>query len=632
MWNRANPLANPDKGKDSKDAATKIASPNIQASQKNPLAIDPFGLGSNPSSVSPFHAKVQESHAKLAAKATPPNHDQGRAQLINPATAKPAAPRKETQPKNRADHDDRAPKTDDAGRAQANKAAQGKGRKDKTAQSGHAKADSKPDADANDRANDGGDRNVKNTQDGTQSAKKTNDDSADANDGKAKEALQARLEKMGVTATDEQLNDPAFLRDMLKLVQATAPAAGDADTAAADTGAQDLMPAAPVSQTKAAPEAAGSAEAIASIAVPVTTDASAQTATVAVADDAKNPLATQAPDQKDLASLIKDRINELTKSPETAGSAQSQAAAGNFRPGVAADPGAPGWRGMRISRDEQGITTDPMPTADLDRMRVMQAAAMQAANAGSSKDHVDLSAADSLDTTDHAPELGSVQAAVSDKAGNAQDQSADADSFGQNQNQSQGTEGTAGTQSPQIARDVPAGPQFHQTLDQIRAAEHKPATESVWAPHQTNFDKGIIDQITKKMTGVSHLNGEEISIQLEPENLGKIRVGLGLKDGVMTAHIGVESEQVKQIVEANLSNLRDTLENQGLKLQGLEVTVDQRHSSLFNPDGRNSQTFFNQHGRGGNLAADGSEIPALDSSPESETGRRLGYNTMEYIA
>ncbi|MEO6097655.1 MAG: hypothetical protein ABIW76_19155, partial [Fibrobacteria bacterium] len=71
--------------------------------------------------------------------------------------------------------------------------------------------------------------------------------------------------------------------------------------------------------------------------------------------------------------------------------------------------------------------------------------------------------------------------------------------------------------------------------------------------------------------------------------------------------------------------------NQGIKLQGLEVSVDQRQSSLFNPDGRNSESFFHHHGRS-HSGTDGlAENIPFTSAPESDTGRRLGYNTMEYI-
>ncbi len=213
MWNRANPLANPDKNADA-----KAATPNAQAPQKQQPSLDPFGLGSKPS-VSPFQAKVQESHAKLAAKVTPPKHDQSRAQLINPAAPKPVAPppHKDAKPEARASHEDHASRADKADRAPANDRAQGKGRKEKAAQAGQAKTGSKRDVDSRGQSEDGQNRNVKDTGNTAHSDSQNQDvradaGAADAADGQAKEALQARLEKMGVTATDEQLNDPAFGR------------------------------------------------------------------------------------------------------------------------------------------------------------------------------------------------------------------------------------------------------------------------------------------------------------------------------------------------------------------------------------------------------------------------------------
>jgi flagellar hook-length control protein FliK len=127
--------------------------------------------------------------------------------------------------------------------------------------------------------------------------------------------------------------------------------------------------------------------------------------------------------------------------------------------------------------------------------------------------------------------------------------------------------------------------------------------------------------------------GDEISIQLSPEHLGKVRVSLEMKEDGMSARIAVENDSVRKQVESNLASLKDALKDQGIQLQGLEVSVDQRHGSLFNPDGSNAESFFRQQGRGeaGGRGGLSDEPAPLDSAPESDTGRRWGYNTMEYI-
>jgi flagellar hook-length control protein FliK len=94
----------------------------------------------------------------------------------------------------------------------------------------------------------------------------------------------------------------------------------------------------------------------------------------------------------------------------------------------------------------------------------------------------------------------------------------------------------------------------------------------------------------------------------------------------------VESDHVRKQVEDGLASLKDALANQGIKLQGLEVSVDQRHGSLFNPDGSNAESFFHRQHRGGNGGNEAAqEVAPFESAPETDTGRRWGYNTMEYI-
>jgi flagellar hook-length control protein FliK len=142
-------------------------------------------------------------------------------------------------------------------------------------------------------------------------------------------------------------------------------------------------------------------------------------------------------------------------------------------------------------------------------------------------------------------------------------------------------------------------------------------------------EQTVLAQIARKMSALGLRGTEEIRIQLEPEHLGRIRIALEMRDGGLTARIAVENESVRQIVDANMAGLRTSLEEQGVKIQGMEVSVDQKHASLFNPDGSNAREFFRQRGQGG---SDGGIEGAQEDAAEPDTGRRMGYNTMEYIA
>jgi flagellar hook-length control protein FliK len=269
--------------------------------------------------------------------------------------------------------------------------------------------------------------------------------------------------------------------------------------------------------------------------------------------------------------------------------------------------------------------------ADLDRLRVLQAAAAQSAAPKDQTAGVQ---------TDFALESDSLEpAAPTAAAESGQDstgtpgQGAQSDLNGQGGDHTAGAAIAAPKDGAQAAKGGDAGPQFHHALDQARAAEHRPPIGAGAEPRAEAHGAAVLEQIARKLTIAARKPGDEISIQLSPEHLGKVRVSLEMKAEGMSARIAVENESVRKQVESNLASLKDALKDQGIQLQGLEVSVDQKHSSLFNPDGSNAESFFRRQGRGeaGGRGGLSDEPAPLDSAPESDTGRRWGYNTMEYI-
>lgn len=66
---------------------------------------------------------------------------------------------------------------------------------------------------------------------------------------------------------------------------------------------------------------------------------------------------------------------------------------------------------------------------------------------------------------------------------------------------------------------------------------------------------------------------QSIEIQLTPEHLGKINLSVVANNGVMTASITTQNETVKAVIESQLVQLKEQLNNQGIKVQDVEVTV-----------------------------------------------------------
>lgn len=65
-----------------------------------------------------------------------------------------------------------------------------------------------------------------------------------------------------------------------------------------------------------------------------------------------------------------------------------------------------------------------------------------------------------------------------------------------------------------------------------------------------------------------------MEMQLNPENLGKIYMEITSRDGVVSAHITAQNEVVKEALESQLVELRQNLNQAGVKVEAVEVTVE----------------------------------------------------------
>lgn len=65
-----------------------------------------------------------------------------------------------------------------------------------------------------------------------------------------------------------------------------------------------------------------------------------------------------------------------------------------------------------------------------------------------------------------------------------------------------------------------------------------------------------------------------MEMMLNPENLGKVNLNVSVKEGVVTATLTAQDELVKSAIENQLLTLKESLNNQGLKVEAVEVTVE----------------------------------------------------------
>ncbi|MZQ75126.1 MAG: hypothetical protein GT589_03090 [Peptoclostridium sp.] len=84
----------------------------------------------------------------------------------------------------------------------------------------------------------------------------------------------------------------------------------------------------------------------------------------------------------------------------------------------------------------------------------------------------------------------------------------------------------------------------------------------------------VVDQVINKIKITDADNLKSIEIKLEPEQLGKLTLKVVMENGVLTAKLIAESEKVKTAIESNISELKDSMLEQGINITAVDVSVD----------------------------------------------------------
>ena len=111
---------------------------------------------------------------------------------------------------------------------------------------------------------------------------------------------------------------------------------------------------------------------------------------------------------------------------------------------------------------------------------------------------------------------------------------------------------------------------------QVRAEQLAAAPEEVnKVASRTTIDvQDIMNQITEFAKVNLSSENSSIEMQLNPENLGKVYLHIAAtKEGNITAELAVSSETVKTALEAQIADLRTSLNQQGIKVDAVEVTI-----------------------------------------------------------
>lgn len=108
------------------------------------------------------------------------------------------------------------------------------------------------------------------------------------------------------------------------------------------------------------------------------------------------------------------------------------------------------------------------------------------------------------------------------------------------------------------------------------AGKLMPETPMVQLPSgQQVAESQIFDQVVARFSGGFNGASGKMVLRMQPAELGSLRIELAVEGDRITANIQAQSQQVQEVLERNLPQLRNALAEQGLKIDQFKVDVNQ---------------------------------------------------------
>jgi hypothetical protein len=83
----------------------------------------------------------------------------------------------------------------------------------------------------------------------------------------------------------------------------------------------------------------------------------------------------------------------------------------------------------------------------------------------------------------------------------------------------------------------------------------------------------VVNQVARQISLSLHRGENNIRLQLKPPQLGAIQIDIHMKDSVLKIGMTTENNSVKEFLVSSIQELRDSLVQQGVKLEKLDVQV-----------------------------------------------------------
>jgi flagellar hook-length control protein FliK len=158
------------------------------------------------------------------------------------------------------------------------------------------------------------------------------------------------------------------------------------------------------------------------------------------------------------------------------------------------------------------------------------------------------------------------------------------------------------------------------------------ATEVPASTREAEMSRGAtrsqtLDQIVQKATLLMKNGQHEVRIDLKPEYLGHVRLQITTENQLVTLKVLTEMPMVKEMIESSLHQLKADLQQQGLEIDKLDVTVTRDGNQFGGSDSRMADNRLPSNKDNGSMQGDlaEEEVAPEEPSPKTESESEIDY-------
>ena len=156
---------------------------------------------------------------------------------------------------------------------------------------------------------------------------------------------------------------------------------------------------------------------------------------------------------------------------------------------------------------------------------------------------------------------------------------------------------------------------FQQILGNAQNTDNAGAINEPQQAQQTNRTYNVPQQIVEQAKLLQNGQNSEMIIKLNPEHLGELSLKVSVNgNGGVTATFHTDNAQVRAILETSMIQLKQQLNEQGIKVDSVEVQTSLPDGQL--PDGQ-AQQGFNQQSQGQHVRSQQIDMKDFEDTSEA---------------